>query len=588
MPFRGAEESRGDLIVMLDVVESPVRGEHIRKDFCVSLLEAYAGAEKLVKVSGKEVTVSIPPGVASGNILRCKGLGHAGNYGGSAGDLLVKLTVADDARFARSGAQLFTTVEVAADIAARGGTITVPTLSGSETLTIPAAASNGDEIRLIGHGMPIRDAPGAFGDMLAVIRVLEPPVRGRDMELDITLSLREAYLGLVEQVPEVGELGKVSVPAGLASGDIVRCKGKGGLGKHGGENGDLLLRVTVAVDPPFKRKGDDLHTTIEVEEWIFARSGVVEVPTITGSVQLTVPCATRVGQTLRLPGYGMPRRDSTDSFGDMLVKLKLAARAGTLRSTVSPQSQSTAPIPRLRDLGHAPLRPSASVTPRGGARRSAKGHRLVSMAIIVTMIFVVAALARDAKPTTSSTSKPASSIAAPTASRFDYAPTRIVPTATQIASTVALYVSTADRMPAVIRQCPQRSAQCAVIGGLLPGDSIKLSTRVTGESIGGNNVWLRFRKAGKQVYIHSGLVESGHTVRPEYAVYTGDLSVARIRLCPQISADCPVIGGLAHGSAIQPQFAVTGQSIAGNFLWIQFRNAGRSAFIHSSLVAPRL
>lgn len=102
----------------------------------------------------RRIEVTIPSGVDDGNIMRIAGEGHAGRAGAPQGDLLVQISVEPQENFERQGAELMTGVKVHyADLAA-GATIMVPTLTGEESLRVPAGTESHTIFSLRGQGMP--------------------------------------------------------------------------------------------------------------------------------------------------------------------------------------------------------------------------------------------------------------------------------------------------------------------------------------------------------------------------------------------------------------------------------------------------
>jgi curved DNA-binding protein len=157
-------------------------------------------------------------------------------------------------------------------------------------------------------------APGGF-------RSRARPRRGQDYEQEIEISLREVYQGTSRVIQKEGRRIEVNIPPGARSGTRVRAAGEGGPGMAGGEAGDLYLRVKARPDPQFERRGDDLHVTAPVELTTAILGGKAPVPTLNGSVMLTVPAGTQNGRVFRLRGKGLPRLRQPDQHGDLYAKL---------------------------------------------------------------------------------------------------------------------------------------------------------------------------------------------------------------------------------------------------------------------------
>ncbi len=145
--------------------------------------------------------------------------------------------------------------------------------------------------------------------------------RGQDLEHEIEISLTEAYHGTTRRLTKNGRQLDVKIPAGAKTGTRVRVRGKGTEGAGGGQAGDLYLKVKVADDPRFERKGDNLHVTVPVDLYTAVLGGEVPVLTLSGDVKLKVPAGSQNGQTFRLRGKGMPRLRQSKEYGDLYVRL---------------------------------------------------------------------------------------------------------------------------------------------------------------------------------------------------------------------------------------------------------------------------
>ena len=148
-------------------------------------------------------------------------------------------------------------------------------------------------------------------------------MRGPDRHYTLEVGFLEAAQGATRRItlPD-GQVLDVKIPAGLADGQTLRLRGKGGDGIGGGPAGDALVTVGVAPHAFFRREGDDIlvEIPITIDEAILG--GKVEVPTVDGRVALTVPKGTSSGRVLRVRGKGVKRGDRR---GDQLVTLKIVA-----------------------------------------------------------------------------------------------------------------------------------------------------------------------------------------------------------------------------------------------------------------------
>jgi molecular chaperone DnaJ len=119
------------------------------------------------------VKVRIPAGVSDGATLRLAGKGDAGRAGGPPGNLLLRIGVEPHGQFRRDGRDIYCDVTVGLALAALGGTIQVPTLDGTSTVSLPASTRSGQKLRLRGQGISGNGGQAA-GDLYAVIQI-QPP-----------------------------------------------------------------------------------------------------------------------------------------------------------------------------------------------------------------------------------------------------------------------------------------------------------------------------------------------------------------------------------------------------------------------------
>jgi molecular chaperone DnaJ len=121
----------------------------------------------------RKLGVDIPAGIADDQRIRLTGRGHAGDRGGPPGDLYVLVSVEEDERFLRDGANLVSVVDVPAPAAALGTTVSVETLDGTEEIDVEPGTQPGTVVTLRGRGMP-QLGRGRAGDQLVVLNVVVP------------------------------------------------------------------------------------------------------------------------------------------------------------------------------------------------------------------------------------------------------------------------------------------------------------------------------------------------------------------------------------------------------------------------------
>jgi DnaJ-class molecular chaperone len=177
-------------------------------------------------------------------------------------------------------------------------------------------------------------------------------MRGADVETDLALTLEDISRGATrtltiqaaERCARCGGTGSqdrrlcsmcngagvvrhpkslvVHIPLGVREGSVIRLAGQGEPGTGSAPAGDLYLRVRLTPHPLFAVVGDDdLRLELPVAPWEAVLGAKVTVPTLDGSVEMTIPPGSQGGQRLRLRGKGIPRKSG--GRGDLYVTLKI-------------------------------------------------------------------------------------------------------------------------------------------------------------------------------------------------------------------------------------------------------------------------
>jgi curved DNA-binding protein len=148
------------------------------------------------------------------------------------------------------------------------------------------------------------------------------PIQGEDYQAEAEISLEEAYKGTSRQMNVHDTKLDIKIPAGVADGQSLRLKGKGGKGYNGGKDGNILLRIVVSKHPYFHLEGKDVHAEVPVPLYTLMLGGKAEVHTLKGMIRIDIPPETENGKTLRLKGLGMPVMGKPAETGDFYAKVK--------------------------------------------------------------------------------------------------------------------------------------------------------------------------------------------------------------------------------------------------------------------------
>lgn len=167
-------------------------------------------------------------------------------------------------------------------------------------------------------GFDFGDMGGFGGGRRGRSRVM----KGQDLTASIDMTLREAYSGSQRMFSVGGDTIKINIKPGVVDGQTLRVKGKGHPGINGGVNGDLLIKINILQDPVYKRDGDDLTRTVNVDVYTAILGGKIEIDTMKGNVSVPVKPQTQNNSLLRLKGLGMPHYGK-ESNGSLLLKVQL-------------------------------------------------------------------------------------------------------------------------------------------------------------------------------------------------------------------------------------------------------------------------
>jgi len=191
-----------------------------------------------------------------------------------------------------------------------------------------------------------------FGARRGAARGAPFAMRGQDIEAEIEISLEDAHRGTSRTITiryqepcaackGSGELNNkpcptchgagvvtrpktldVAIPAGVREGSVIRLAGQGEPGSGNAPSGDLLLRLRLIPHRLFSVTSEgDVQIDLPVAPWETALGARVSVPTLDGSVEMTIPAGAQGGQRLRLRAQGLNRRSG--GRGDEYVRLKI-------------------------------------------------------------------------------------------------------------------------------------------------------------------------------------------------------------------------------------------------------------------------
>jgi len=181
-----------------------------------------------------------------------------------------------------------------------------------------------------GSGNPFGRGQGSSGDMSDMLESLfgmqmgggspfgggqrPAPQRrvknGANIRYRVKISFFEAWSGLTKTIkPKSGGALKITIPAGIETGETITLKGRGKPGQYGGAPGNALIDITVGPHKFFRRQGNNIYLDLPVtlDEALSADKIPLKLPN--GDVSITLPSGDRIGQKLRLRGKGIKEGD---------------------------------------------------------------------------------------------------------------------------------------------------------------------------------------------------------------------------------------------------------------------------------------
>jgi len=147
--------------------------------------------------------------------------------------------------------------------------------------------------------------------------------RGQDYSAELQFTLEEVYETHKRTITVNGKKIRLTIPAGVKNGQIIKIKGHGGKGINGGPNGDLHIKFTIKNHPIFKRDNTNLYVTIDLDLYTALLGGEITVPVFNGKVKLKIKPETQNGTKVKLKGKGFPFYKKEGQFGDLYITYQI-------------------------------------------------------------------------------------------------------------------------------------------------------------------------------------------------------------------------------------------------------------------------
>lgn len=143
--------------------------------------------------------------------------------------------------------------------------------------------------------------------------------KGQDYNAELQLNLTDVLVSQKQTITVNGKQIRLTIPAGIKDGQVIKINGLGGAGVNTGAKGDLYIRFSILNNTAFKIDNDDLHKSIDLDLYKALLGGEMIVETLTGKVNVKIAPETQNGSKVKLKGKGLPRYKKEGEFGDFYI-----------------------------------------------------------------------------------------------------------------------------------------------------------------------------------------------------------------------------------------------------------------------------
>jgi curved DNA-binding protein len=147
--------------------------------------------------------------------------------------------------------------------------------------------------------------------------------RGQDIQAGLKLQLTDVYKTQKQTITVNGKQIRFTFPAGIEDGQIIKIAGHGGPGVNGGPSGDLYITFSIENNTSFKRDGDNLYKTVDIDLYTAVLGGEIFVDTFDGKVKLKISEGTQSSAKVKLKGKGFPVYKKENEFGDLYIMFNI-------------------------------------------------------------------------------------------------------------------------------------------------------------------------------------------------------------------------------------------------------------------------
>ena len=146
-----------------------------------------------------------------------------------------------------------------------------------------------------------------------------PRYKGHDLQAELQLNLEDVAQTHQRTLTLNGKNVRITIPAGVENGQKIKLKGYGAPGANGTEPGDLFITFSIQNHPRFKRSGNDLHSTVDLDLYTAVLGGEKTIDTLDGKIKVKIAPETQNGSKMRIRGKGLPVYKQEGQSGDLYL-----------------------------------------------------------------------------------------------------------------------------------------------------------------------------------------------------------------------------------------------------------------------------
>ncbi len=147
--------------------------------------------------------------------------------------------------------------------------------------------------------------------------------RGQDYNAELHLDLNDVYKTHKRTLTIDGKNIRLTIPAGVKNGQVIKIKGHGAKGVNNGPSGDLYIKFSIVNRSKFQRDNDNLQVTVNLDLYKAILGGDITIDTFDGKVKLKIKPETQSGTKVKLKGKGFPKYKKEGQYGDLYVNYQL-------------------------------------------------------------------------------------------------------------------------------------------------------------------------------------------------------------------------------------------------------------------------